>query len=258
VLVEAPTVREFAKRLRRKPDALGATLTPLQREGSQPPVFFVAGGGGLGVAFVPVARKLGPDQPSWALQTYGMERRGIPDWTVRRAARRHLRTLRTVQPHGPYYLAGHSFGGLLAYEMTLQLEAAGEQVALLTLLDSFPPNPDLHPRPEPRPLPQRIKEFGSVAMAGILSAPGTGHYWRFYDLASRMGRRYRPGPWGGRALVVLADSPEREIRAQWADHLTGQWEVVSVGGDHLSMLRDPFAAEVADVLKKALAQVRGA
>jgi len=258
ILVEAPTVRSFAKRLRRKPDALGSELTPLQREGSAPPVFFVAGGGGLGVAFVPVARKLGPDQPSWALQTHAMERRGVPDWTVKAAARRQVRTMRTVQPHGPYHLAGHSFGGLVALEMAHQLRAAGEQVALLAILDSYPPQPELHPADPPQPLAHRVKERVGMLGTGILTTPGTGHYWRFYRLATWMGRRYRCAPWPGRTLVVVAQSEDRAIRAAWDAHLSGEWERVDVGGDHLSMLRDPYAGEVADALTKALAHLPGA
>ncbi len=257
VLVEAPTVRSFAQRLHRKPDALGAELTPLQREGSAPPLFFVAGGGGLGVAFVPVARRLGPDQPSWALQTHAMERRGIPDWTVRGAARRQIRTMRAVQPHGPYHLAGHSFGGLVALEMAHQLRAAGEQVALLAILDSYPPKPELHPADPPGPFAQRVKERIGMLGTGILTTPGTGHYWRFYRLATAMGRRYRCAPWPGRTVVLVADSEDRAVRAQWAEHLSGDWELVDVGGDHLSMLRDPHAGQVAEALAKALAALPG-
>ena len=52
----------------------------------------------------------------------------------------------TIQPHGPYFLTGYSFGGLVAYEMAQQLAAQGEQTALLALLDSSAPNlPNLRP-----------------------------------------------------------------------------------------------------------------
>ena len=41
-----------------------------------------------------------------------------------------------MQPHGPYLLGGFSGGGITAYEMAQQLDAAGEEVALLVLLDT--------------------------------------------------------------------------------------------------------------------------
>jgi thioesterase domain-containing protein len=47
--------------------------------------------------------------------------------------------MRDLQPQGPYYLAGYSFGGVLAFEMAAQLEAQGQSVGLVALLDAFLP-----------------------------------------------------------------------------------------------------------------------
>src|SRR3954468_7974638 len=52
----------------------------------------------------------------------------------------YAQELRAFQPHGPYYLGGYCFGGNVAYEMARQLRAAGEEVALVALLDSAPAN----------------------------------------------------------------------------------------------------------------------
>ena len=41
-------------------------------------------------------------------------------------------------PHGPYHFLGWSFGGVIAHEMATQLQAAGEQVRFLCMLDSYP------------------------------------------------------------------------------------------------------------------------
>jgi thioesterase domain-containing protein len=49
----------------------------------------------------------------------------------------YLSEMRRVQPHGPYFLGGYSFGGVVAFEMAHQLHAAGEEVALLVLFDSL-------------------------------------------------------------------------------------------------------------------------
>jgi len=51
----------------------------------------------------------------------------------------HLQTLREVQPHGPYFFLGYSLGGTLAQGIAARLEAAGEEVAFLGLLDTWPP-----------------------------------------------------------------------------------------------------------------------
>ncbi|MDO5697860.1 MAG: AMP-binding protein [Dermatophilus congolensis] len=257
MLAESPTLVEYAKRLHRKPDPRNQTLSELRTTGSKPPLFFIAGGGGLGVGFVPVVRHLGEDQPVYALQSYGLERRALPDWSVKSTARRHVRSIQRIQPHGPYYIAGHSFGGIVALEIAKQLQAAGEKVDLLIELDSFPPDPALQPKPEPRSLTRKARDLVGLAVTGIVPTPGMGQYWRFHEQSRVLSAWYRTGAYAGRTLVVLADSPEKEERAQWGPHLSGKWDLVYSEGDHITMLRDPYARHVAEVITEALADARG-
>jgi thioesterase domain-containing protein len=119
------------------------------------------------------------------------------------------------------------------------------------LLDSFPPDPSIHPSRH-RPLRRRLKDALGVATTGVRGAPGLDQYWRFYRLTEVLHRRYRTAPYSGAALVVVADSPERDLRAGWEGHLTGPWRVVEVEGDHLSMIREPFVGQLAKVLDEAL------
>ena len=49
-----------------------------------------------------------------------------------------LEKLRTIQPHGPYILVGHSLPGLVAYEMACRLCAEGEEVPLVVIIDTTP------------------------------------------------------------------------------------------------------------------------
>ena len=256
MLAEAPRLADFARRLKRRPDRRNETLTALQPNGSQLPLFLVAGGGGLGVGFVPVVRHLSSDQPCWALHSHALERRGLPDWSVEAAARRNLSIIRKVQPRGPYYLAGHSFGGLVALEMSQRLLRMGEQVALLVVLDSFPPDPSLQPGESPRTLLRWARDAVGLAVTGLVPTPGVGQYWRFHRQSMILGRRYRTRPYPGRTLVVLAESEDKHLRSQWGPHLSGHWEMRTTCGDHMSMLRDPFAEEVAGFISQALAQSR--
>ncbi|OHV34447.1 AMP-dependent synthetase [Pseudofrankia sp. EUN1h] len=140
-VIDAPTLAEFARKVS-VADRSGPahpTIVPLRAHGSRPPLFCVAGAAGLALGFVSLSRRLGEDQPVFGFQARGLEQRGLPDWTVERAARRHLQLLRVIQPYGPYFLAGHSMGGLIALEMAHQLDAAGEEVALLVLVDTYLP-----------------------------------------------------------------------------------------------------------------------
>ncbi|HEX2807582.1 MAG TPA: thioesterase domain-containing protein, partial [Kineosporiaceae bacterium] len=196
------------------------------------------------------------DQPSWALQSKALEGRALPDRSVQSVARRYIATMRKVQPKGPYQLAGHSFGGLVAMEMAHQLSAEGEQVALLAILDSFPPNPSDHPATEPRSLVQRVRDHAGLALTALRSTPGGDQHWRFFNQSGELGRRYQGAPWPGRTLVVVADTPEKAQRSHWGPHLTGDWSLVEVAGDHITMTRMPWASEVADVLADAIEAAR--
>ncbi len=51
----------------------------------------------------------------------------------------HLQTVLSVQPHGPYHFIGYSLGGTLAQGIAARLQARGEEVAFLGLLDTYPP-----------------------------------------------------------------------------------------------------------------------
>ncbi len=54
-------------------------------------------------------------------------------------AEHYLAEIRRLQPEGPYYLGGHSAGGLVAFEMAWRLRAQGERVALVALFDTWAP-----------------------------------------------------------------------------------------------------------------------
>ncbi len=141
ILFKAPTIEKMAAALAEESGpALGSCLVEIQPRGSKPPMFWLhtLGGGGGGGLFTyrKLAEELGPDQPS-----YGFVACTQPFESIESMASRYIEEMRAVQPAGPYRLGGYCFGGVVAYEMARQLEAAGETVAVLALLDSSPPDP---------------------------------------------------------------------------------------------------------------------
>ena len=58
--------------------------------------------------------------------------------SVRKMAESYIRMIKEVQRHGPYYLAGQSFGGLVAYEIANILTEQCEDVAFMAMIDTFP------------------------------------------------------------------------------------------------------------------------
>jgi aspartate racemase len=139
-IFEAPTVRQMAALMREGGwDSAWDSLVALTTTGSRSPIFCVTAGDGNTIGFGALARRLGPDQPFYALQPRGLDGRVLMHRSVEGMAEHYVRQIRHVQPHGPYVLGGRCFGTLVAYEMTRILEGAGERVALLLALDSVGP-----------------------------------------------------------------------------------------------------------------------
>lgn len=150
VLFEAPTVAACARLIEErigpqegaaKPQAPQRRFTHLvaMHEGAggpKQPFFLVAGMFGNVLNLRHLAQLLGGDRPFYGLQAKGLFGEDAPHRTIPDAARDYIAELRQVQPQGPYLLGGFSGGGLTAWEMARQLEAEGEQVSLLVLLDT--------------------------------------------------------------------------------------------------------------------------
>lgn len=135
--IATPTVAGLAARLR----AGGAVaaydpLVPIRPEGTRTPLFMVHPMGGNVLCYVRFARHLPDDQPLYALQAAGADPGTRPLRTVEEIADSYIAAMRTVQPHGPYAIAGWSFGGFVAFEIARRLRASGEDVARLVLLDT--------------------------------------------------------------------------------------------------------------------------
>jgi amino acid adenylation domain-containing protein/non-ribosomal peptide synthase protein (TIGR01720 family) len=118
---------------------LWSPLVPIQPLGDRAPLFCIHALGGEVLYFYRLARELGADQPLYGLQARQMDGKAgqsaAPQITIEELAAEYLNAVRSCQPVGPYFLAGHSFGGVVAVEMARQLTASGEDVALLAILD---------------------------------------------------------------------------------------------------------------------------
>jgi thioesterase domain-containing protein len=111
------------------------SLIPFQTSGSRRPFFYMhvhwIGGAFYGFD---LAHDLGPDQPLYIIDPYKFDGLSVPP-TIGSMAAAYVQCIRAVQPEGPYLLGGFCAGGLLAYEVSQQLRAAGQAVDLLVLID---------------------------------------------------------------------------------------------------------------------------
>jgi aspartate racemase len=141
-LFQSPTIEQLSNILRQKGwSAPWSFLVPLQPSGSRPPFFGIHSLGTGQEHYRNIARHLGSDQPIYGLDywlaTRTQETKQAPhSWSVEELAAHYIKEMRILQPEGPYFLAGLSFAGLVAYEMAQQLVTQDQKVALLVLFDT--------------------------------------------------------------------------------------------------------------------------
>lgn len=160
VLFEAPTIRKCADMIAERvgadvdlkvvassddesdaPDYRYVVPMNAGKAGSGTPFFMVAGMFGNVLNLRHLAHLTGVDRPFYGLQAKGLYGGVEPHDSLVDAARDYIEEIRLVQPKGPYLLGGFSGGGLTALEIAHQLQAAGETVAELVMLDTPLPRP---------------------------------------------------------------------------------------------------------------------
>jgi amino acid adenylation domain-containing protein len=141
-LFQAGTIEQIAKLLRQENAFLPwSPLVPIQPSGSKQPFFCVPGAGGNVIYLYSLARHLGSNQPFYGLQAWGLDGESAALTKVEDMACQYIKVIQTLQPDGPYLLGGHSYGGLVAFEMARQLVHQGQEVNFLAILDTPAPLP---------------------------------------------------------------------------------------------------------------------
>ncbi|MBY8850624.1 methyltransferase domain-containing protein [Saccharothrix sp. MB29] len=254
-LFDAPTPAALLAHVDRS-DAGAAldVLLPLRAAGSEPPLFCVHPVGGLSWCYSGLLRLLDPDLPLYGLQSRRFTSPGSTAASVADLARDYLDEVRRVQPRGPYRLLGWSFGGTVAHAMASQLQAAGEEVSLLALLDTAVDEPDPASVDDEHGLLTTLLELaglGARAAASRLDRTTVLTLLRGEESAlaaldpeamaamtevithhTDLSRTHEPGTYRGDVLffTALADGPAAAGRAaRWRPYVEG--EVVAHGVD---------------------------
>jgi acetoacetyl-CoA synthetase len=284
VLFQARTVAELACIIRAGGTSRDISLVHVCG-GVGEPVFAVHGMSGTVVEQRDFLADLGKvsGRPIYALQARGLDQEKVPHKDIPAMAAHYIAALREVQPSGPYALCGYSFGGLVVYEMALQLTDAGEGIDLLAVLDS-----GFHPKNLPAFdwLRFRLGRFAVYrdAMAGMCAKERRSYIRQEFAnvgnslrLAAGLSPRrsveavgqaarplpapldrvragcevayasYRPRPFPGPLVLFQAD--RRDPRTcdslpLWR-RLSGQLKVVDVAGSHHELVVGPYARKLA-------------
>ncbi|MBF4464318.1 non-ribosomal peptide synthetase [Flavobacterium sp. LC2016-12] len=136
-LFKYSTVEKFAKLLNTGTEIYAECLVPIKPDGNKVPLFIVHGAGLNVLNFINLSKHFDEDQPIYGIQ--GTKPKGFDGWyeSIEAMATHYINAIIKVNPKGPYALAGFSFGGIVAFEMTRQLKEQGKTVTLTALLDSY-------------------------------------------------------------------------------------------------------------------------
>ncbi|MBN3771290.1 thioesterase domain-containing protein, partial [Burkholderia sp. Se-20378] len=143
-LFQSPLLLDLARRIAVSSSRLTiACALPIRRAGKQQPLFFVPTGMGDHSYAFELARDINADFPIYALPWESAHI--LQAETIEILANRMVAMIQTIQPRGPYHLAGYSSGGLLAYAVAQQLLRIDEAVAFIGLVDVGLPSGEFAP-----------------------------------------------------------------------------------------------------------------
>jgi len=294
-LLTAPTIRQLARIIdagRSGSPACYEPLVPLQTTGEKTPLFCVHPGVGEVVVFVNLARYFAHERPFYALRAPGFDPGQRPFGTFAEMASSYAEAITARQPHGPYALAGYSFGAAVAFEIAKILEARGEQVAFLGNFN-LPPHIrermneldsaenaahlamflELITKPQVAPLADRLRALPAADRTrALLDAADPARalelnldeerFATWVEVASnltRLGRGYEPAGMV-RSMTVFCAEPLRGSRREWVEQELRAWDgyttepnrYVEIPGEHYTLMGPEHVAAFQAVLRAEL------
>ena len=299
ILVEANSIEALAAVIRDREDNhapgkgnFSNNVVPLRSGGERPPLFCLQGV----ILYHALAQHVDADQPVYAvflpeevelIKTRMYDPVNSVLATIPQMAASYLRAIRSVQPEGPYYLAGSSFAGLIAFEMAHELQAAGEEVALVAMFDSMM----IRKIPLSRRLRchwQLLREQGVSYLRKkvrhrmeeiyrILTLPAEKRHGQVRsapadssgvtieaqqdildEVSVRAARSYTPRPYSGKLVLFRATDQtffsEDVPDLGWAPFAAGAFEVYDVPGNHMGILRAPSVSLLVRLLQSHLGE----
>ncbi|KAA0021323.1 non-ribosomal peptide synthetase [Antrihabitans cavernicola] len=254
------------------------TVLPVRPQGTLAPLFCVHPAIGLSWCYTGLLSHIESDRPVYGLQSPMLSGEDEPFDSIEEVAERYISEIKSIRPEGPYHLLGWSLGGLIAHEMAVQLKRNGDDVALLTMLDSFVLS-DEHVEDAQPSVAELLEEFGPAvekpaedvtledAAEMIRKQPGpfealtASHLERMYagyangtDLAYK----FEPGTFDGEVLFFTAAAdvtnladPTRNASA-WRPFVRGGIHDYAVDCEHSAMTTPESLAEIGPVLHRYL------
>ena len=270
----------------------GMPLICLQPTGNRPPLIYIHPIGGGVSCYQKLVPYLEKEWPVYAIQAIDFLPTFVDDPSLEELAGHYIRSIQSLDPKGPYYLGGWSFGGVMAYEMARQLKEMGHRVQALTLIDSFLPNetsraaitnqktlidqfwrnltngenlnfsevglefPFLHSNLE--------KTFSALFESGLkqkllslgMEVSHLSKLWQIFISLFKAYTQYSPKPYSGKIQLLQASDHSLAVKTQakkkWNLLAKDGVEVIPIPGNHYSIFQPPFIESLASGLQLCL------
>ncbi|WAS89362.1 alpha/beta fold hydrolase [Corallococcus sp. NCRR] len=231
----------------------------------QTPLFLVQPIGGTVYTYLPLAKRLGADIPVHAFRASGLEPGEVLYRDVPEMARTYVDELLAFQPQGPFWLGGHSSGGVIAYEMAAELLRRGHAVAGVIQIDTVTVDDSrrLNVRSvgDVLRLIDAFQEISPRAAEGLRTAMELDTRLRDVVLATNEAiAAYAPGRHAVPLVHLRATERDTVLdshaAAWWTALTTASFQIHDVQGNHFSVMEEPYVVEVARLIQAQLASGR--
>lgn len=138
-------------------------VVTIRAGGTLTPIFFIHDGLGETLLYRGLALRLDSERPVYGLEPLRTSEGSFAHTRISEMAANYIERIRSVQPYGPYLLAGLCAGGVIAFEMAQQLQDMGERVAFVGIVDAADVGAAKRPFYITR---QRLKRLASLMREG--------------------------------------------------------------------------------------------
>ncbi|MGC1879144.1 MAG: beta-ketoacyl synthase N-terminal-like domain-containing protein [Rhabdochlamydiaceae bacterium] len=255
-------------------------LVSLKAGNGHPPLFLIHGIDGNVFSYQPLAEAMTFQGSIFGIQAINAAQQ---EQTIEKIASSYISEIQKIQPNGPYFLCGFSYGGIVAYEMGRQLHQLGHTPRFLAMIDSINPQHDLVPLSNDREMLIFLIEL----LEGKEMPIGTIQNFSFEDLEEKLLRslgldrlpakeqqqnfeqiqkhleslkHYVPEPYYGD--LMFFEAKERFFRMKdipltttWKYPINGELVVCEITGNHLNVLRPPHVKSLANQLDLSLEKI---
>lgn len=236
-------------------------LIKIKDSGTKPPLFCIHETLGTVFIYNSLAHHLNPNIPVYGIQDpyLGMNKHFT---SISEMARHYIKLIKSVQPLGPYHLSGWCLGGVIAFEIALQLQAEGDVIDNVIMLDSVTDNLlSLLPNAD------RAKKIKEMLIANEIIAPlkhsNSMDEWigsTVKEILHRIKliRNYKPKFYSGKTTLIKATEKKEEYDLVtptkdngWLQYVSNL-EVYYSTGDHYDIIKEPHVQRVAEIINKVL------